>query len=221
MRIEQDRLVGEGVDHLWSPNHSGPFAPGQPDTLILHYTACATAASAIRTLMDPHRKVSSHLVIARDGAITQLLTFNTVGWHAGRSTWEQRREFNQFSLGIEIDNVGRLERRDGRLLTWFEREIDPDEAMEAVHRNEVESSWWQRYPAPQLTVVEQVCRLLMTTYSLKYVLGHEEIAPRRKVDPGPAFPLDEMRQRLLNPRSAPVAQVGAESDEATRRDSTS
>ena len=76
------------------------------DTIIIHYTAGANAESAIHTLCDRERKVSAHLVVGRDGAVTQLLPFNTIGWHAGRSHWRERTSFNQYSIGIEIDNAG-------------------------------------------------------------------------------------------------------------------
>ena len=219
MKIEGGRLVGEQIEHLSSPNHSGMFDAGGPDTLILHYTACGSAASAVSILSDPLRKVSAHLVVGRDGKITQLLPFDTIGWHAGRSSWETRSELNQFSLGIEIDNAGRLEQREGRLSTWFEREIDRADAVAGVHRHEDVSSWWHSYPQGQLAVVEDLCRLLTSTYPIRYILGHEEVSPQRKVDPGPAFPLDELRQRLLSEPDSPIAQGGAV--DAERRDSTS
>ena len=209
MKIEGHHLAGDRIAHQWSPNHSGVYAAGVPDTIILHYTACASAASAVRILTDTKRKVSAHLVVDRDGSITQLLPFDTIGWHAGRSRWGDRTEFNACSVGVEIDNAGRLHERDGRLFTWFEREIDSAEAVQGVHRNETETCWWHRFPDPQLAVVEKLCRLLVDTYPVGLILGHEEVAPQRKIDPGPAFPLDEIRQRVL-PRSMPLAQDAAE-----------
>ena len=202
MRVADHRLTDTAVDHLETANHGGPFTAGQPDTLILHFTAGDSIDWAIRTLCDPTpgQRVSAHVVVARDGHLTQLLPFDTVAWHAGRSTWGGRHELNRVSLGIEIDNAGRLEpQRPGVYTSWQGSEYGDADATSAVHRNESSPSWWQRYPAPQLAVVEQLCRRLVAEYRLRWILGHEEVAPSRKHDPGPAFPLDEIRARLWGP----------------------
>ena len=69
MQIADHRL--DGADYIESPNQGGPYAPGALDTIIIHYTAGANAESAIQTLCDVDRKVSAHLVVARNGAVTQ------------------------------------------------------------------------------------------------------------------------------------------------------
>ena len=198
MRIENHRLAG--ARQVPSPNQGGRFSAGAPDTLILHFTACDDPGLAIRVLSDPTpgRRVSAHLVVSRDGDVTQLLPFDTIGWHAGRSAWGGREEFNRMSLGVEIDNPGRLEERgEGVLVSRLGRVYGPEDAVLAVHRNESEPAWWLRYPREQLEVVEALSALLVAEYGLRWILGHEEIAPGRKDDPGPAFPLDELRSRIL------------------------
>ena len=197
MRIENHRLAG--ARQVPSPNHGGSFEPGAPDTLVLHYTACDDADLAVRVLTDgAERRVSAHLVIGRDGEVTQLLPFDTIAWHAGQSVWGGREGFNRMSLGVEIDNSGRLEEREkGVLVSRLGRVFSPEEAVLAVHRNESEPSWWLRYPREQLEVVESLSALLVAEYGLRWILGHDEIAPDRKDDPGPAFPLDELRARIL------------------------
>ncbi|MEE2659501.1 MAG: N-acetylmuramoyl-L-alanine amidase [Candidatus Latescibacterota bacterium] len=196
MRVEDHRLIGDDVVYRESPNHSGPL-PQPADTLVLHFTAGANAESAVRILSDPARQVSAHLVVARDGGVIQLLPLNYLAWHAGRSCWHDREEFNRFSISIEIENAGRLTERDGRLFSWFECEYPSKEAVRAVHRNESELAYWHCYPQCQLDVVEELTRMLVAAYHLRYIHGHEEIAPDRKNDPGPAFPLDDLRTRLL------------------------
>lgn len=197
MHIGNYLLRGDGVEFTKSPNIGDPFEPGYPDTIVIHYTACRDPGAAIATLTDPERKVSAHLVVPRAGAVTQLVPFDTVAWHAGVSAWKGRTGLNRFSLGIEVDNAGRLETRKGCYLAHFGDSYPAAEIVRAVHRNEAEAGYWHTYPEPQLAVVEQLCRLLIAEYGIVEIVGHEEIAPDRKVDPGPAFPLDEMRARLL------------------------
>ena len=197
MQIENHLLRGDGVEFIESPNIGDRFEQGYPDTIVMHYTSCRDARTAIATLTDPERKVSAHLVVDREGVVTQLVPFDVVAWHAGVSQWKGRTALNRFSLGIEVDNPGRLEARDGRYLAHFGDSYPAAETVRAVHRNEAEAAYWHAYPESQLTVVEQLCRLLIAEYGIVEIVGHEEIAPDRKVDPGPAFPLDGMRTRLL------------------------
>lgn len=205
MKIQDGRLVGENIDHVESPNRGGRFVAGAPDTIVLHFTAGRSHQTAVDTLTDPARKVSSHLVVGGDGGISQLLSFDVIGWHAGESAWEGRTALNNYSIGIEIDNAGQLEERDGGLFSWFGQEYPEEEMVRGVHRNQTEATCWHRYPDVQLQAVDELCRLLVTAYGITYILGHEEISPERKIDPGPAFPLDELRRRLLSPPLAALA----------------
>ena len=197
MRIRKHRLQGKGVEYIESPNQGGPYGEGDLDTIIIHYTAGSSVAGAVETLCDTQRKVSAHLVIGRDGSITQLLPFDTIGWHAGQSVWGERQGFNKYSIGIEIENAGQLEERDGRFISWFGREYPAAEVLRAVHRHHVRSTCWHCFTPVQIEVVETLCALLVERYGIRHILGHDEIAPGRKIDPGPAYPLDELRARLL------------------------
>ena len=197
LEITHHQLAGEGVDRLDSPNRGGSFAIGQPDTIVVHYTACVDAGSAIAILSDPARKVSAHLVVARDATTTQLLPFDTIGWHAGKSSWKGRTALNNYAVGIEVDNAGRLQEHGGRFVSHSGTAYPATEVVRAKHRNESQYSYWHRFPDLQLHRVENLCALLIAAYGITEIVGHDEIAPDRKDDPGPAYPLDEQRQRLL------------------------
>ena len=197
MKINNHLLEGKGVSQHQSPNHSGEFTAGLPDSIIIHYTAGSSAASSVKTLSNPKTKASAHLVIGRDNSITQLVPFDTIAWHAGRSSYKGRTGFNKFSIGIEIDNAGRLEKSGDKYVSWFKKNYDPGDVVEAVHRNESASSFWHAYTEDQVSIVNDICELLIETYQITSILGHEEIAPKRKTDPGPAFPLDQFRDHLL------------------------
>ena len=187
----------EGVTHQASPNTGGAFAEGQPDTLVIHYTGGRSAESSARWLCDPRAKASAHVIIGRDGSVIQLVDFQTVAWHAGRSSWAGRSGLNRYSLGIELDNAGPLEARAAGYYTWFGRLVPEDEVLQATHRHATTPNYWHTYTEAQLARCEELCELLINTYRLHTLVGHEEISPGRKTDPGPAFPLEALRQRLL------------------------
>jgi len=197
MKIENDVLKGPQVKIKNSPNHGGSFEQGRPDSIILHYTAGSSAESSVETLCNPNVKASAHLVVGRDGVIFQLVPFTTIAWHAGQSSYGGRSGFNKYSIGIEMDNAGKLTKSGENFIAWFGKEYGPNEAIEAVHRNESQPAYWHSYPEQQISTVRAVCELLVDAYGITEILGHEEIAPSRKIDPGPAFPLDKLRDRIF------------------------
>jgi N-acetylmuramoyl-L-alanine amidase len=197
LRVENHQIVGENVKQTPSPNVGGPFTRPHPDTIVIHFTDGHNLEAAVDTLCDTDRKVSAHLVVGRDGALVQLVPFDQVAWHAGQSNWGERTQLNQHALGIEVQNAGRLRRHNDCFVSSLGQEYPDYEVCEAVHRNQVDPSYWHTYPQAQLEVIEHVCRVLVETYGIRHILGHEEIAPQRKIDPGPAFPLDRLRHELL------------------------
>ena len=192
MKIDNHLLTD--VPFEASPNHSGNI---QPDTIVIHYTAGASAESSVRTLCNPDAGASAHVVIGRDGSITQLVHFNVKAWHAGKSSFNGRTGLNNYSVGIEIDNAGILEKAGEAYVSWFGRKYAQDEGLEARHRNEDFKRYWHLFTEAQITAATELCEALLKAYDIRYILGHEEISPGRKHDPGPAFPLDKIRERLL------------------------
>jgi N-acetylmuramoyl-L-alanine amidase len=197
MKILNHRLCtddGTPYDFIRSPNQSGVI---NPEYLIMHYTAGRSAQSSINWLINPHAWASAHLVIGTDGSITQLVAFNRKAWHAGRSRWAGRSGVNNFSIGIELDNPGVLTRRGGSWFTTWGDRVDDEDVIEAVHKNGGELRGWHAYSVDLLETAVEVASLLVQRYGLKDVLGHEDIAPARKTDPGPAFPMDSFQARVL------------------------
>jgi N-acetylmuramoyl-L-alanine amidase len=195
MKIENHQIAGSQTS-LASKNKL-LFDPTKLDTIIIHYTAGASAESSVATLTNPDVKASAHVVVGRDGAITQVVAFDTVAWHAGASQYGTRTGFNKYSIGIEIDNAGLLEKKGDKYYSWFGRAYEEEDVVCAVHRNEKIPRYWHMYTEKQIQVVDELCRVLASRYNLKYILGHEEISPIRKIDPGPAFPLDKLREQIF------------------------
>lgn len=197
MKILRHRLHRD--DGSPYPFRMSPNKGGQVDHryLVMHYTAGSSAAGAINTLIKPASKASAHLVIARSGEITQLVPFDRIAWHAGKSRWHALEGLNKFSIGIELDNAGRLERHDGNWRAWFGTLYDARDVLEATHKHDSQPRGWHLYTEPQLLAAIDVGRFLVHHYGLRDVVGHDDIAPGRKRDPGPAFPMDSFRAAVI------------------------
>jgi len=207
LSIEDDRLVGEDVSFVETPNKGGDLAPRY---LVFHYTAGKSATSSIDWLTNPEAKASAHLVLGRDGSICQLAPFNVKTWHAGISHWEGLSGLNSSSIGIEMDNAGPLKKVGDKYQAWFGTLYAEDQVIYAKHKLDDEPRWWHAYTEVQIQRALELAQLLVRHYDLKDVVGHEDIAPDRKRDPGPAFPLEHVRATVL----------GREEEERERYDVT-
>ncbi|MCX7672742.1 MAG: N-acetylmuramoyl-L-alanine amidase [Thiobacillaceae bacterium] len=204
MKIRKHRLLhedGSPVRFEPTPNMGGLL---KPEYLILHYTAGGSLDGSIAWFKNPHAKASAHLVIGRDGAIVQMVPFNRVAWHAGVSTWDGRHGLNTCSIGIELDNAGPMERVGGRWVAKVSKRPYPDDdVLVANHQHDppgTAPSGWHEYGEVQIERALMVAQLLMERYALQEVLGHDDVSPGRKMDPGPAFPMASFRARLLGRR---------------------
>lgn len=141
-----------------SPNHD-ERGFGPPDMLVLHYTGMTSAAAALDRLCDPAARVSSHYVVEEDGTIWRLVPEERRAWHAGDSGWRGRRDINAYSIGIEIVNPGH-------------------------------EFGYRPFPGVQIAAVEELCRDIVGRWTVppRNVVGHSDVAPHRKQDPGELFP---------------------------------
>ncbi len=198
MRIEKHLLVseaGDTVEFRKSPNQSTPMSPIY---LVIHYTAGTNLEGAVSWFQSAEARASAHVVISRDGKIVQMVPFNKRAWHAGKSTWGNLEGMNQYSIGIELVNAGKLRRRaDGKWVNWANNVIAEEEVTEAVHTSESNAAGWHEYTEAQIDAAIKVAALLNVTYMFTDILGHEDISPGRKVDPGPLFPMNSFRSIVL------------------------
>lgn len=170
----------------------------RPLYLVIHYTAGTSASGAVNWFKNPQSQASAHFVIDRDGTVTQMVPTNRRAWHAGVSQWGELSDLNSFSVGIELVNAGKLmQRADGQWLSWSKAVIAEGEVTVATHQNESSAAGWHEYTAPQVEAVIGVGSAVAARCGIVDVLGHDDIAPRRKVDPGPLFPMASVRSRIL------------------------
>ena len=186
-------------DYGQTKNNSGKFKAGEPKFLVMHYTAGGSGVSSATYLFNPHSPASSaHFVVDRNGDVYQLSDTGYVTWHAGQSLWRGISGLNSHSIGIEIANYG-----------YWRPGISPKTAVEAEkagwvkarHKNGGPEYLWEPYPEKQiLATIALAAWILEQHKSIKEIVGHDDIAPSRKIDPGPAFPMHRFLD-LLNPRS--------------------
>jgi len=197
--IQEDLLLDNGgvVPFAYSPNFSGDL---RPRFIIGHYTAGGTAEGAVSWLTNPDARASAHLVIGRDTDITQLVPFDKIAWHAGMSTWNGLVGLNSYSIGIELDNAGRLQLQNGVWKSWWGRVYDASEVLVAEHEHGGGVCGWHTYPEAQIQTALDVCVALARHYEIEDMLGHDDISPGRKTDPGPAFPMASFKAKVMGRR---------------------
>ena len=203
--INQGKLSIDGtpVEQILSPNTGGKFAK-KPKIVVIHFTAGGSARSSADWFRNPQNKNSSaHVVIERDGTIIQCVNLEKVAWHAGRSSWHGLVGLNQYSIGIELANWGNLRSADGGWVTSSGKRIA--EPFLGAHRNgnpdgSTRPIGWEPYPEEQVAAARHFVEALIAAYGINEIVGHDDIAPVRKSDPGPAFNMARFRTNLLNPR---------------------
>ena len=141
-----------------SPNHDRRPSRGAIDTLVLHYTGMKDFESALARLTDPVAKVSAHYLIDEGGEIYRLVSEERRAWHAGVSSWRGAKDVNGCSIGIELANPGHE----------FGYRPFPQAQMAALHMLAKDILVRQRIPPHR-------------------VLGHSDVAPSRRCDPGELF----------------------------------
>lgn len=211
MRIDNGRMrwdTGTSIRFESSPNHGAEILERR--FLVIHYTAGRSLEKSVRTLTSPRRKASAHFVVGQDGTPVQLVDTGLQAWHAGKSEWHTGFErepgrpdvvvgLNRYSVGLELDNYGALQ-RDGKgsWRTWWGEHVPDDLVVVATHKNGGHERGWHAYSSAQIQTAYEICEALIDAYpTIEDVLGHDDIAPTRKIDPGPAFPMDSFRSWLF------------------------
>lgn len=145
-----------------SPNH-GPRPDPVIDMLVLHYTGMRSRDAALDRLCDPAAQVSAHYLIDEDGGTYRLVSEERRAWHAGVSAWGDRPDVNSRSIGIELVNPGH-------------------------------EFGYRPFPEPQIAALEALSTGILSRHPIppRQVLGHSDVAPLRKRDPGELFPWDRL-----------------------------
>ena len=154
------RTFAQNITQTLSPNFDDRTLP--ISLLILHYTGMETGQAALERMRDGTAKVSAHYMVEEDGRIFQLVDEDKRAWHAGVSEWQGETNINSNSIGIEIVNGG--------------------------HDHPNEDGSLPEFPDVQINAVIALSKDIMKRRGELTVLGHSDIAPARKIDPGEKFP---------------------------------
>jgi len=170
-----------------APSPNFDARTGPPDLLLLHYTGMPTGEAALQRLRDPAAKVSAHYLVEEDGRIFSLVPEERRAWHAGKSFWRGETDINARSVGVEIVNPGH-------------------------------EFGYRPFPQAQIVAVIDLLADIRSRWSIgdARILGHSDVAPQRKEDPGELFPWQRLAEAghglWVEPPAAPGAPL-AEGDE--------
>ena len=154
---------------LNSPNYSRNSRPKKTiKFIIIHYTGMQSEIESINRLINKNSKVSCHYLINRKGTIMQMVKENKIAWHAGVSKWKNIKNLNKNSIGIELVNKGHF-------------------------------FGYENYSNLQINSLIKLCSKLKKKYKIhkENFLGHSDIAPNRKIDPGEKFPWKKLSNYKL------------------------
>lgn len=172
-----------------------------PTIVVLHDTAgrLEKGNSAAYLASKNAPKASVHFVLERDGTVEQQIPTNRRGNHAGASSYHGRNSCNEFAVGIEIVNPGRMTASNGHGRAWWGQDFDwRDYALQSIKTPQHGDGVWMPYTAEQLATLP---RLLIALFagipSLTDITTHWYVSPGRKVDTNPLMPLDQIKAEVL------------------------
>ena len=148
------------IKYLYTPNYEPKKRPNNSIKLIvIHYTGMQSERESILRLTNIKSRVSSHFLINQKGVIYRLVKDEHISWHAGKSCWGKYKNLNKNSIGIELVNKGH-------------------------------QFGYTNFKKKQILSLISVCKKLLKKYKIKKknIIGHSDIAPTRKIDPGEKFP---------------------------------
>ena len=161
--------IGLKMAESYSPNFSLPKRPKKRiKFIILHYTGMKKESDAIKRLQNPKSKVSSHYFIKNNGEILKMVPDLYEAWHAGVSTWKRFKSLNQNSIGIELTNPGH-------------------------------QYGYKNFSSKQIFSLKKLLNFLIKKFKInkKCILGHSDVSPDRKKDPGEKFPWEMLAKNKI------------------------
>lgn len=211
-KVKYNKLYGSGVEYHDTKKKGGII---KPKYLVLHYTVGTNFDSDVRVLSSSSIPASCHIVIGPEGQVAQIGgALNRRLWHAGKSYWKGLSGLNSYSIGIEVTCPGPVKPlSDGRFMTALGSVIEngkPWRVIEAKHKNGSQWTHWAVFTEKQVERILDIGSAIMAHYNIEEAVGHDMIAPRRKIDPGPSMPdavLARLNGRREDKEDAPMGNT--------------
>ena len=173
------------------------------EAVVYHYTASIGTGGTLSWLTDPTSKASAHFLSARDGTRYQLAPLSDRTWHAGGNTSSLfgKQNVNGRTIGIEIMNVGPLYEKDGKIYTIAENKEFNGPGMSGGPPK-YQYELWEAYAPLQIDDVIALTKQLVKEFPAlatdpdRFLVGHEDVDPSRKIDPAIAFPWQLIRDSI-------------------------
>ena len=157
------------IDSIYSPNfNKKKRAKNLIKMIIIHYTGMQSERESIIRLCNIKSKVSSHFLINQNGKVYRMVQDNRIAWHAGKSCWGNYKNLNKNSIGIELVNKGH-------------------------------QFGYTNFTKKQILSLVKICKILTKKYKIKKnnIVGHSDISPLRKIDPGEKFPWEHLAKKKI------------------------
>ena len=157
------------INNYYSPNFDkNRRSVNSIKIIVIHYTGMQSERESLLRLSNPKSKVSSHYLINQSGKIYRMVPDNKVAWHAGKSCWGKYKNINKNSIGIELVNKGH-------------------------------QFGYTSFKKQQIFSLINICRKLIKKYKIKRknIIGHSDVAPQRKIDPGERFPWSKLAKKSI------------------------
>lgn len=196
--VVQDILYhnGKAVNRYKTSKTSGKMKRN-PKFVVIHYTAGSSFDADVRILSSASAQVSCHLVLSPEGEWAQVGDFKDILWHAGKSSWKNYKSLNSYSVGVEVtcpgwvkfshktDGISYYTHSVGGAARWNDKD---DTIVQARHKNGGPVYFWVQFSAAQMIALRGAVPAIMAHYDMDECIGHDMIAPTRKIDPGPCLP---------------------------------
>ena len=154
-------------DRYYSPNFDKKKrSKNSIKIIVIHYTGMQSERESIIRLSNTRSKVSSHFLINQNGKVYRMVQDNRIAWHAGKSCWGNYKNLNKNSIGIELVNKGH-------------------------------QFGYTNFTKKQISSLVKICKILIKRYKIKKknIIGHSDISPLRKIDPGEKFPWEHLAKK--------------------------